>query len=71
MKIALDVETQTPLIMQAYAGFCGWGWLTTRPANRNDRPLGRSDDFDEAIGDYALAYADQVERDYDLRQGSP
>ena len=26
--------------------------------------LGSSDQFDEAIGDYAVAYADQVERDY-------
>jgi hypothetical protein len=27
--------------------------------------LGSSDQFDEAIGDYAVAYADQVERDYE------
>jgi hypothetical protein len=26
--------------------------------------LGSSDHFDEALGDYAVAYADQVERDY-------
>lgn len=26
--------------------------------------MGGSDQFDEAIGDYAVAYADQVERDY-------
>ena len=27
--------------------------------------LGSGDQFDEAIGDYAIAYADQVERDYE------
>jgi len=26
--------------------------------------LGNSDQFDEAIGDYAVTYADQVDRDY-------
>jgi hypothetical protein len=26
--------------------------------------LGNSDDFDQAIGEFALAYADQNERDY-------
>jgi hypothetical protein len=26
--------------------------------------LGSNDRFDEALGDYAVAYADQVERDY-------
>jgi hypothetical protein len=26
--------------------------------------LGSSDQFDQAIGDYAVAYADEVERDY-------
>ena len=26
--------------------------------------LGKSDDFDQAIGEFALAYADQNERDY-------
>ena len=26
--------------------------------------LGSTDRFDQAIGDYAVAYADQVERDY-------
>ena len=54
--------------MQAYAKICG---LTL--ARAHDKAgdsaiiagyLGSSDQFDEAIGDYAVAYADQVERDY-------
>jgi hypothetical protein len=28
--------------------------------------LGKSDAFEEAVGDYAVAYADQVERDYEV-----
>ena len=36
------------------------------------RGAGYIDHFEEAIGDYAVDYADQVERDYEnLRQGRP
>ena len=28
--------------------------------------LGKQDDFDEAMGRFALAYADQAEKDYDV-----
>jgi uncharacterized protein (DUF2252 family) len=68
MKMAPDIESQTPRVMRAYATLCG---LTL--ARAHDKAgdaamiagyLGSSGKFDKAIGDYAVAYADQVERDY-------
>jgi hypothetical protein len=68
MKIAPVVESQTPRVMRAYGTLCG---LTL--ARAHDKAgdasmiagyLGSSDKFDKAIGDYAVSYADQVERDY-------
>jgi uncharacterized protein (DUF2252 family) len=69
MKVAPDVETQTPQVMRAYAEVCGLV-LARAHDKAGDAAmiagyLGRLDHFDEAIGDYAVAYADQVERDYE------
>ena len=68
MKIAPEVETQNPKMMGLYATLCGLA-LARAHDKAGDAAmiagyLGGSDRFDEAIGDYAVAYADQVERDY-------
>ncbi|HKN02040.1 MAG TPA: DUF2252 domain-containing protein [Candidatus Binataceae bacterium] len=68
MKIAPDIESQTPRVMRTYAMFCGLA-LARAHDKAGDAAmiagyLGGTDHFDEAIGDYAVAYADQVERDY-------
>ena len=68
MKIAPEVETQPPEMMLAYAKLCGMA-LARAHDKAGDAAmiagyLGRTEQFDEAIGDYAVAYADQVERDY-------
>ncbi len=68
MKLAPDVETQKPGVMRLYADFCGMA-LARAHDKAGDAAmiagyLGKHDDFDQAIGDYAVAYADQVERDY-------
>jgi len=68
MKIAPDVESQTPQLMRAYAALCGLA-LARAHDKAGDAAmiagyLGSIDHFDQAIGDYAVAYADQVERDY-------
>ena len=69
MKVAPAVESMTPQAMRVYAKVCG---LTL--ARAHDKAgdaamiagyLGSIDHFDEAIGDYAVGYADQVERDYE------
>ena len=69
MKVSADVESQTPTVMRAYATLCGLA-LARAHDKAGDAAmiagyLGGSDQFDEAIGDYAVAYADQVERDYE------
>ena len=68
MKIAPDIETQTPRVMRAYAMLCGQA-LARAHDKAGDAAmiagyLGSNDHFDQAIGDYAAAYADQVERDH-------
>jgi hypothetical protein len=69
MKVAPAVESMTLQAMRVYAKVCG---LTL--ARAHDKAgyaamiagyLGSVDHFDEAIGDYAIDYADQVERDYE------
>jgi uncharacterized protein (DUF2252 family) len=68
MKVSPDVETMSPRVLRLYAAVCG-----TALARAHDKAgdaamiagyLGGSDKFDQAMGDYAVAYADQVERDY-------
>jgi uncharacterized protein (DUF2252 family) len=68
MKVAPEVETMTPKMMGWYATLCGFA-LARAHNKAGDAAmiagyLGGSDRFDEALGDYAVAYADQVERDY-------
>jgi hypothetical protein len=59
----------TPYTMELYARLCGWT-LARAHARTGDRIaiasyLGGGDQFDVAIGDFAEAYADQNERDYE------
>ena len=59
----------TPRILAAYGHLCGWT-LARAHAKSGDATtiagyLGNRDIFDEAIAQYALDYADQVERDYE------
>jgi len=68
MKVAADVESQPPKVMRAYAKLCGLV-LARAHDKAGDAAMiagymGNSDEFDESIGDYAVAYADEVERDY-------
>jgi len=79
MKLAPLVESQTAQVMRVYATLCG-----VTLARAHDKAgdaamitgyLGSSDKFEDAIGDYAVGYADQVERDYEtfvkaVRRGS-
>ena len=68
MKVSVDIETQPPKVMHAYATLCGLT-LSRAHGKAGDAAmiagyLGSSDQFDQAIGDYAVAYAGEVERDY-------
>jgi uncharacterized protein (DUF2252 family) len=67
-KIKPMVETFDSEILLIYAKACGWV-LARAHAKAGDAMtisgyLGNSGQFDEAIGDFSLAYADQAERDH-------
>jgi uncharacterized protein (DUF2252 family) len=68
MKIAADVETQNPELMRTYAKLCGLVLARAHDKAGDSAMiagyLGKLDHFDQAIGDYAVGYADQVEQDY-------
>jgi uncharacterized protein (DUF2252 family) len=68
MKFSIPVEGSTPEGFLRYAELCGWS-LARAHAKSGDAAtisgyLGKSDAFDQAMGSFALAYADQTERDY-------
>ena len=67
-KSSLDVDTILPRGLAAYASACGWT-LARAHARSGDRIaiasyLGKGDAFDRALADFAVAYADQNERDH-------
>ena len=67
-KFSLDVSAMVPAGMRAYGEVCGWT-LARAHARSGDRIaiaayLGTSDVFDRAVAQFATAYADQNERDY-------
>jgi uncharacterized protein (DUF2252 family) len=68
MKIAPNLAGSTPRGLAAYGHLCGRA-LARAHAKAGDAAalagyLGAKDVFDQGVADYALAYADQVERDY-------
>jgi uncharacterized protein (DUF2252 family) len=67
-KFSADIEAMTATGMRAYGELCGWT-LARAHARSGDRIaiaayLGRSAVFDQAIAEFAAAYADQNERDH-------
>ncbi len=72
MKMSVDVESMDPSALAAYGGLCGW--TLARAHARSGDPialaayLGKGDRFDRAVADFAQAYADQNERDFEAFQ---
>jgi uncharacterized protein (DUF2252 family) len=68
MKFSPPVEGAPPDRLRLYAAVCGTvlarAHARSGSASRISGYMGKSDTFDEAIGDFALAYADQTERDH-------
>jgi uncharacterized protein (DUF2252 family) len=67
-KISAIVEGFDLGLMQGYAGLCAWA-LARAHARSGDPAMiagymGASETFDDAIGEFAMEYADQNERDY-------
>lgn len=67
-KVSANVETMEPDEMMVYGKMCAWT-LARAHARSGDRIaisayLGESDVVDTALAEFAVAYADQNERDY-------
>jgi uncharacterized protein (DUF2252 family) len=68
VKVSPLVETYDAEMLSIYAKACGW--VLARAHAKAGDPwtisgyLGKQDEFDEAMGKFALAYADQAERDH-------
>jgi uncharacterized protein (DUF2252 family) len=69
MKVAVELETLDTDLLTKYGGLCGATLARAHAKAGGASPiagyLGSSAAFDQALGQYALHYADQVERDYD------
>ena len=67
-KTSVNIEAILPRGLELYGKACGWT-LARAHARSGDRIaiasyLGKSDVFDRAVADFAIAYADLNERDY-------
>jgi len=68
-KVSLDLETVLPRGLVLYAQACGWT-LARAHARSGDRIamgayLGKGKTFDQALAEFATAYADVNQRDYE------
>ncbi len=73
-KGSVDVGGMTPEGMDVWGRMCGWT-LARAHARSGDRIgisayMGKSDEFDVAISEFASSYADSNERDYEALQGA-
>jgi|CXWL01.1.fsa_nt_gi uncharacterized protein (DUF2252 family) len=68
MKISLFIEGMTAEKLKRYAENCGWALARAHAKTGSSSTisgyLGKKDNFDSAIGAFALDYADQNERDH-------
>ncbi len=67
-KVSAELETMKKKTLIAYAGLCGWA-LSRAHAKGGDAAtiagyVGKSERLDDGMVNYAIAYADQVERDF-------
>ncbi|MFM0643838.1 DUF2252 domain-containing protein [Paraburkholderia bryophila] len=71
MKLSANIELFDTDLLEGYARLCGW-IMARAHAKASGQAIeigayiGRGDQFAEALTGYATAYADQVERDYDV-----
>jgi uncharacterized protein (DUF2252 family) len=68
MRMKIDIDAMSKQDWFEYVDLCGW--VLARAHARTGNPawiagyLGKTESFDEAIAKFALAYADQTERDH-------
>jgi uncharacterized protein (DUF2252 family) len=71
MKLSANIELFDNSLLDGYARICGWIMARAHAkasgqAVEISAYIGRGDQFAEALVGYASAYADQVEKDYEL-----
>jgi uncharacterized protein (DUF2252 family) len=68
MKMKFDLESMTKSEWLEYVQICGWtlarAHARTGDAARIGGYMGKNATFDDAIGEFAVTYADQTERDH-------
>ena len=68
MKTSVEIEGMSETDLKGYCHLCGWALAHSHARSGNrfiiSGYLGQSDTFDRAIANFAVAYADQTERDY-------
>jgi hypothetical protein len=68
IKISIRVEALDESAMELYATWCGRALALSHARSGNSAMLsgymGRSDAFDVAVAEFAMAYADQNEKDH-------
>ena len=69
MKLSIDTSQMSTSDLEEYAQLCGWG-LARAHAKAGDPStisgyLGSGEAFDEALGEFGIAYADQSEIDFE------
>lgn len=72
MKLSVQVSTLSVAELEDYARLCGWA-LARAHAKAGDATaiagyVGKSEALDEALGAFAVAYADHVEQDFEVLQ---
>jgi uncharacterized protein (DUF2252 family) len=74
MKGSMSVPLMDPMQFDYYGRLCGWALARaharTARATVISGYLGNSEDFDHAVADFAVAYADQNEKDYQRLLGA-
>jgi uncharacterized protein (DUF2252 family) len=70
MKASANIEKFTPVILKDYSSLCAWA-LAKSHAKAGRAPeisgyIGKTDDFAVAVTEFAVQYADQTEKDYEL-----
>ena len=68
MKMSIPVEGFSAVRLARYARMCGWTLARAHDKSGDAATisgyLGKGDSFDQALGQYALAYADQTQKDH-------
>ena len=71
MKISAEVELMDTTLLQGYGRICGWVLARAHARAGGLAPeisgyMGEGDGFAKSIATYSAAYADQVEKDYEV-----